>query len=197
VLESRAQALPATGADLSEVPTNLAPWLVATLFVEAGDPAIRAAARSVAGDTTDTAELARRLTRWVDTTVRNEPRVSLPSAAAVLKQRVGDCNEHTYLFVALARSLGLPARIRVGIVYSENAFFYHAWPSVWVGEWVDVDPTFGQLGVDATHIALLEGEIENQVRLSGVLGRLATEVLSSKSAPGRAPWSREDPDEEP
>ena len=43
--------------------------------------------------------------------------MSLPSALEVLKTRVGDCNEHTTLYVAMARSLGIPARIAVGLVY--------------------------------------------------------------------------------
>ena len=52
----------------------------------------------------------------------------------------GDCNEHTVLFVALARALGLPARTAVGLVYLDGSFYYHAWPEVWLGEWVAVDP---------------------------------------------------------
>ncbi len=74
---------------------------------------------------------------------------SLPSAAEVLRTRVGDCNEHTALFVALARAAGLPARIAVGLVYLRGGFYYHAWPEVYVEErgrglWLPVDPTLNQ-----------------------------------------------------
>ena len=64
--------------------------------------------------------------------LEKKPTVSLPSALEVLKTRVGDCNEHTALYVAMARSLGLPARIAVGLVYLRGAFYYHAWPEVYV-----------------------------------------------------------------
>ena len=89
---------------------------------------------------------------------------------------MGDCNEHTYLFVALARSVGIPAQIRIGLVFSRGAFYYHAWPSVWVGEWLEMDPTLEQPVVDATHLALLEGELDKQLELMKVIGRLSARV---------------------
>ena len=66
------------------------------------------------------------------TLLEKKPTVSLPSAREVLRTRVGDCNEHTVLYVAMARALGLPARIAVGLVYLRGAFYYHAWPEVYV-----------------------------------------------------------------
>ena len=38
--------------------------------------------------------------------------------AQVLASGRGDCNEHTVLFVAMARALGLPARTAVGLVFA-------------------------------------------------------------------------------
>ncbi len=92
--------------------------------------------------------------------------VSVPSARDILKVMSGDCNEHTYLFTALARSVGLPAKVTVGIVYNEGIFYYHAWPSVYVGRWVEMEPIFGQHAVDATHIKLLEVGTDICVKVS-------------------------------
>ena len=95
----------------------------------------------------------------------------------------GDCNEHTTLYTALARSVGLPTRLAAGIVYSESifadgAFYYHAWPEVWLGDrWFAVDPTFGQSPADATHLKLVEGELDKQAELMGVIGRLRLSVV--------------------
>ena len=50
----------------------------------------------------------------------------------MLRTKVGDCNEHTALYVAMARALGIPARIAVGLVYIHGAFYYHAWPEVYL-----------------------------------------------------------------
>ena len=60
----------------------------------------------------------------------------------------------------MARALGLPARVAVGLVYLRGAFYYHAWPEVYVaqsptlGQWLPVDPTLNQFPADATHVRL-------------------------------------------
>ena len=77
---------------------------------------------------------AERLTRYVNALLEKKPTVSLPSAREVLRTKVGDCNEHTALYVAMARALGIPARIAVGLVYVHGAFYYHAWPEVYLDE---------------------------------------------------------------
>jgi transglutaminase-like putative cysteine protease len=103
---------------------------------------------------------------------------SVPSALQVLETRRGDCNEHTVLYVAMARALGLPARTAVGLVFTNGAFFYHAWPEVWLGEWVAVDPTFGQAPADAAHIRFVIGGLAQQVEIVRLIGNLNIEVLS-------------------
>jgi len=103
---------------------------------------------------------------------------SVPSALQVLETRQGDCNEHTVLYVAMARALGLPARTAVGLVYTNGAFFYHAWPEVWLGEWVAVDPTFGQAPADAAHIRFVIGGLAQQVEIVRLIGNLNIEVLA-------------------
>ena len=94
-----------------------------------------------------------------------------------LDLRRGDCNEHTFLFVALARSVNIPAKIKNGLVYLKRRFYYHSWASVYVdGRWIDVDPTFNQLPADVTHILLGEGELPQQVGLIKNLGKIEIEV---------------------
>ena len=72
------------------------------------------------------------------------------------------CMEFTDLFVALARSAGIPAREINGYAYTENpeiqplslvADVLHSWPEYWddsVKSWIAVDPTWGSTtgGVD-------------------------------------------------
>jgi transglutaminase-like putative cysteine protease len=172
-----ARPLPAAGIPLGTAPAEMAADLASTPFVQADHPEIRRHAERLVEGAADSMAAARRLYDWVERRIEKSPTVSLPSALDVLRERVGDCNEHTYLYVALARAVGLPARIRVGLVYNEGALFYHAWPAVYVGEWVEMDPTLGQPTVDATHLALLEGELANQLELLKVMGRLQVRVL--------------------
>jgi len=103
---------------------------------------------------------------------------SVPSALQVLETGRGDCNEHTVLYVAMARALGLPARTAVGLVYTNGAFFYHAWPEVWLDGWVAMDPTFGQAPADAAHIRFVIGGLAQQVEILRLIGNLNIEVLS-------------------
>lgn len=174
----QARPLPSEGLPMGDYDhEEFGAYLEATPFVQAKHPAIRNQAEKIVGDAGDRLEAARRLYDWVYRKIEKNPTISLPSALDVLKQRVGDCNEHTYLYVALARAAGIPARIKVGMVYTPSGFYFHAWPAVYTGEWVEMDPTLGQESVGATHVALLEGELANQIELMKVLGRLHAEVV--------------------
>jgi transglutaminase-like putative cysteine protease len=97
----------------------------------------------------------------------------------------GDCTEHSVLFVGLARAAGLPAREVAGLVYvggKDYGFYFHQWAKVWLGEWVQVDPTFDQFAVDATHIKLVEGDLYEQLRLLPVIGSTTVELLNESAA---------------
>jgi hypothetical protein len=161
------------------------PWLRPTTFSPSDHPDIKRTAGLVVGDNLDARSAARKLTMWLYGNIEKVPVASVPSATEVLKSMRGDCNEHTTLFTALARSLGIPTRPIAGIVYSETifeegAFYYHAWPEVWLGDyWVPVDPTFGQFPADATHLGLVEGDLDKQMEIMGVIGRLKLKLISA------------------
>jgi transglutaminase-like putative cysteine protease len=124
--------------------------------------------------------VAELLTHWVYGNLKKEITISVPSAVQVLEDRRGDCNEHTVLYVALARALGLPARTAAGLVYLRGQFYYHAWPEVWLGDWVAVDPTLGQYPADASHLRFTVGGLARQVELLRVIGRLGLTVVDTK-----------------
>lgn len=152
--------------------------LESTPLIQAGDPRIRQAAQRATGGTTDPVVAATRLNEFVHRALRKAIVPSIPSAVQVLEARVGDCNEHTVLYVALARAIGLPARTAVGLVHINGRFYYHAWPEVWLaGEWVAVDPTLGQTPADASHLRFLTGGLARQIELIRLIGRLRVEVL--------------------
>ena len=133
----------------------------------------------------DRKQAAEALMRWVFIEIDKRPVLSLPNGLEVLRRKEGDCNEHTALYVSLARAAGIPTRIAAGLVYTDQidgkpAFYYHAWPEVHLGgeaPWVPVDPTFGQFPADATHIKLVEGDLDRQVEILGMMGRIQVEVI--------------------
>ena len=155
-------------------------------LIQSDDPRILSRARSVtaarADWSLDPKRVAEQLTRSVFNSLDKEVTISVPSAVQVLESGRGDCNEHTVLYVTLARALGLPARTAVGLVYVNGAFFYHAWPEVWLGEWVAVDPTFGDYPADAAHIRFVVGGLAQQVEIVRLIGRLGIEVLEAVPA---------------
>ena len=155
-------------------------YLQATSLVQSDDKDIKKFAAMIVGKEKDASEAAKKLTRWVYDSIQKMPVVSIPSAVEVLKQRVGDCNEHTTLFTALARSVGLPTRMAAGIVYMKNGFYYHAWPEVWLNEWIAVDPTFNQFPADATHIRFITGNLDRQAEILRLVGKLNVKVLEYK-----------------
>jgi hypothetical protein len=156
---------------------DLGDALEATPLIQANDPRIVEVARRIAGGSTDPLVVAQRLNEWVYGELKKDVTLSVPSALQVLEARSGDCNEHTVLYVALARALGLPTRTAVGLVHIRDSFYYHAWPEVWLGEWVAVDPTLGQYPADASHLRFLIGGLARQVELIRLIGRLQLEVI--------------------
>lgn len=209
VIELTAQQKPADVAGFrAQVPPELHQFLVPSAAVQSDSQEIIRQAEAIVAGSADCYEAAKSINEWVYRNVVKKPTVSLPSALDVLQRREGDCNEHTYLFVALARAVRLPARINVGIVFAETAapgfrrrsesyggqvaegsaeasnkegaFYYHAWPAVFVGQWVEMDPTFGTPLVDATYIRLISGEISDQLKLLGILGRISVDVIEAK-----------------
>ena len=164
---------------------DLGETLEAEPLIQSDDPRIQNYARRAIGRSQrDPRAAAGILTTRVDRMLAKSVTFSIPSALQVLDSRQGDCNEHTVLYVAMARALGLPARTAVGLVYLNGSFFYHAWPEVWLGEWVAVDPTFGQYPADAAHIRFVVGGLAQQVEIIRLIGRLNIEVVEYTPASG-------------
>jgi transglutaminase-like putative cysteine protease len=141
------------------------------------DRRIRTQARQVAAGERDPARVAAALTHWVAHTVRAEPSTAFPQASGVLIRRRGDCNEHTVLFVALARALGLPARPVAGLLLVDGRYYYHAWAEVYLGDWVAVDPTLDQFPADVAHLRLVADGLARPTDLAPRVGRLTIDTL--------------------
>jgi transglutaminase-like putative cysteine protease len=165
-------------------------YLAPETFIESDAPEIVAeterALRGIVGGRAQ----AEQLTRYVNGLLEKKPTVSLPSAREVLRTRIGDCNEHTALYVAMARAAKIPARIAAGLVYVHGAFYYHAWPEVYLsqdtkpGFWLPVDPTFNQFPADGTHLRLTRGGLDAQATILPLIGRLRIAVVDLEVAPG-------------
>jgi hypothetical protein len=156
---------------------GMKPFLKSEFNIESDEKEIIEKARAIYASEKNPLTVSKRLSTWVYHHLDKRPVVSIPSALEVLKTGVGDCNEHATLLTALLRASGIPARLSIGLVYTRGKFFYHAWTEAYVGEWVSMDATLNQMPVDATHIKLVEGNLERQVEIAGLIGKLKLKVL--------------------
>ena len=156
------------------------PDLRAETFLEVDHPEIAALASRIADGSRDPRVIAQRINRWVHDSVRKEVSIGIPSALHVLHTRRGDCNEHTQLYVALARAAGVRARIASGLAYVDGRFYYHAWPEVLLRGWVAVDPTFGQFPADAAHLRFVLGGLGRQTELLRLVGGLTIDLVDTR-----------------
>lgn len=172
---------------------DTARYLAPEPFIESDAPEIVAEAVKAVEGVTGNRARAERLTRYVNALLDKKPTISLPSAREVLRTKVGDCNEHTALYVAMARALGIPSRIAVGLVYMHGAFYYHAWPEIYLDEgngkglWLPADPTLNQFPADTTHLRLARGGLDKQAAILPMIGRLKMTVLDVELAPNTTP----------
>ncbi|MDD5217855.1 MAG: transglutaminase-like domain-containing protein [Candidatus Omnitrophica bacterium] len=161
-------------------PADLTRWLAATPFVQSRHPEILETARKIAAGETDPFKATCKILQWLRITIQPSYTMSVPSGLDVLRKKQGDCNEITILFTALARSLGIPTKMIAGIVYLDGKFYYHAWPEIYAGGWIAMDPTLGMDVADATHIGLIEGDLNQQLKLMSVLGKIKLKILKAE-----------------
>jgi hypothetical protein len=186
----RAAATPATALQLPVTAPDLQPYLQPSDMVQSADPRVIAQAREIVGDEREAWPAARKLNQWVYrhmTKVASEPRPL--SALEIIEAKRGDCSEHAVLLAALAQAAGLPVRMVAGLAYGAGAYRYHAWNEVYVGTWVEMDPTWGEDTVDAGHIQVAASALDSaslarmSLAASKTMGTLKLKVLDFAPQP--------------
>ncbi|MEO1171710.1 MAG: transglutaminase-like domain-containing protein [Myxococcota bacterium] len=176
-------AAPTQSWSLSQkAPKSMDEFLKPTPFIQSDDAEIVRVAREVAGDATDVFTVTSRLTEYVYHAIRDEYVPAYSNAKEALTSGRGDCTEHAVLFVAMARALGIPARVAVGVAYwpPGDGFGWHAWAEVnGDGEWFAVDPTWNQPIADATHLKLAGGGPAEQSKVVMLMGQVRIVDLTS------------------
>jgi transglutaminase-like putative cysteine protease/Flp pilus assembly protein TadD len=162
--------LPVAGAEF-------APFLNPTARINSNDPRIAALAKQIAGDDKDGRSVARKIGEWTYGNLKWKKVES--DTVETLASREADCLEHSELYVALARSLGLPSQVVTGAALSGGSFGAHAWVEIYLGKWVEIDPTWGLMDrVDATHLRF-DGDAFTSYAM---LNQLDLEITSARRA---------------
>jgi transglutaminase-like putative cysteine protease len=148
---------------------DLQQYLEPSITIDSDNPEIIAKASELIEGEDDLFVASFKLANWVESNVDYDlnslTETASQKASWVLDNRQGVCDEMTSLFVAMARSVGIPARFASGISYTTSDLFDENWqPHGWAEAyfptigWVSFDITFGEYGyIDVTHIKLRDG----------------------------------------
>jgi transglutaminase-like putative cysteine protease len=124
---------------------NLSQFIAATPLLDTDNPAVR----EKAAQFRNSPDPVNEITRFVYGHITDK-KIGIPviPASMIIKNRAGDCTEHSILTTALLRAAGIPARCVVGIILADgfsgkrNVFVYHMWVEAFYGgKWVFVDST--------------------------------------------------------
>ncbi len=162
---------------------SLRQYLGTAPLVDPDSSDVRGVARSLT-DRTSARRTASRIRAWVFKNMTPDYSIGVPrSSSDVLRRKRGVCRDYAVLFAALARAAGIPTRLCGGIVYADTStggkagmFFYHAWVECWLGEWVAFDATVPSDFVDATHIKLSQGNPDDMMGVTNLIGRIRVRV---------------------
>ncbi len=104
-------------------------------------------------------------------------------AARAVREKEGDCDEHADLFIALLRTVKIPARRIVGHVYrGRSEPEPHAWSEVFLERkgWIPVDAALGNFGIitEDYFSRIREGLVSERPTLKLKWSGIATEAPS-------------------
>jgi hypothetical protein len=147
---------------------------------------ITALAEAIAGNDSDPWRVAKAVERHLHILLKkNTFSQVFDSASTVAEKKSGDCSEHAVLLAAVCRALRIPARVVVGLVYSEpdRRFLFHMWNEVWIKDrWIPLDATVGKGWVAADHIKFRDSSLSGQsaygvvAPVAAIAGRLNIEL---------------------
>lgn len=156
-------------------------------LIQSDDPRIVALARQAAGSRTDPWEVAVALEKFTHDYVTGQNfSKAFSTAVEVAESREGACTQHAVLLAALARARGIPARVAVGLVYTESTpgFAFHMWNELWIADhWIPMDATRGERGMGAAHLKLADSSLAGEAAyscflpVSQVIGQIKIEIL--------------------
>lgn len=156
---------------------KLSGYLVSTPSIPSDNKEIIAQAQKVVSNNLSELDNVIRLVNWTADNIKGAMKESF-SALNVLRSGEGECQSHTKLYTAMARSVGIPTRIVTGLVYADSlGFSYHAWAESYVKGWLSVDPTLRQVPSDATHIKLASSGDNDPTSVLKTMGKVRIKSL--------------------
>jgi transglutaminase-like putative cysteine protease len=160
-------------------------------LLEVEEPAVKALAIRLRAGDPDPRRVAAALSRWIADSISHDAVDGRPSALEAIRSRSGDARRHTNLFVALSRSLGMPARRVSGVLVRGESVRPWQWAEVLLGDtWVPADPSLGAFPTDAGHVRLFTAVTDSDIELERLIARLNMRAVVPSAAPPSQALSR-------
>ncbi len=158
-------------------------WLKPGLNIPSQTATFKTLSKEVVAGAKSTVDGANRIGRFVHSKMRANAGIGvLRDASEVWQSKEGVCRDYAVLTATLLRAAGIPARMASGLVYSQGAFYYHAWAEYWDGkQFVGLDSTRPSGRVTPGHIKLAHGSVE-EAFLFTFLDKARIKVINVKRA---------------
>ncbi|MBI2135281.1 transglutaminase domain-containing protein [Candidatus Woesearchaeota archaeon] len=153
---------------IADLPEDLKPFIQPQEIIDSNDEDVINLASQLVEGQDDLYVVVDKLAEWTKGNIKYDLSTLTADvsqkASWVLENREGVCDELTSLFIAMLRSVGIPAKFVSGVAYTNSDLFpenwgSHGWAEVYFPGygWVPYDVTYGQFGyIDPTHVKLKE-----------------------------------------
>ncbi len=168
-------------------------YMLPSRMVDHTDNIIRSMAQASGAFNDDSWTAAKRLERYVKSTLIADAQAPIGSAAEAARTKHGDCRHAAILLCALCRAAALPARTATGLVYIERNkpgsgrapyLGFHMWTEVYIdGQWIGLDGTLGKGGISPGHIKVgdqswhQEDSLAPLIPIQKLIGKVQAEIL--------------------
>jgi hypothetical protein len=131
-------------------------------LIESNDSRITSLANNLTVNISDFHEKVLEIYRFVRSHLQYQAQNEERGALWALEHETGDCSEYSYLFVALCRAIGIPARIQAGFAFHRSNDVIedgHMWAEYYLTDygWIPVDVTWQLLDyIDARHFSSIQ-----------------------------------------
>ncbi|MBN2545388.1 MAG: IPT/TIG domain-containing protein [Spirochaetes bacterium] len=145
--------------------------------IESSDPRIINLSKAIVKDETNPYYKAKLIYNWVVDNISYQfpPINTIWRAMDCLETGIGDCSVYSFLFCALCRAAGVPARAVAGhVIFIDETISVHVWAEFFLPKygWIPVDANYGDIQVngflnkdkyfgclDNRHIAFSKGRV--------------------------------------
>ncbi|NMB74114.1 MAG: transglutaminase [Myxococcales bacterium] len=188
-------------------------YLADSSKLDIANPVIVKAVAEAVGKEKNPYWIARRIYRYIHQRMHYERVGGWDTAPQVLARGSGSCSEYTFVFMAMCRTAGIPARYAGSVVMRQDEASYddvfHRWVEIWLPPygWIPVDPSRGDKASEAERADAF-GHLTNDFLITTLGGGGSTLLDWNYNANERfqcqgrcrvevealADWSPEDPD---